>query len=194
MVKPCDVKGSFAMTSGSPIPITARPPGRSTRASSAQATSSSRIEIHGVDGDERVDGTVVQRKFGERAGRKSQPARLDVAAESRPGAPQHFVGDFDAMHAAVVADAIQQELQSHTAAETDVRGDRAARNLRGLHCGGDRPFISPVECTRDEWTQDSVRAAELSGHCGQQPLAYEGHGSIMTITAPADARRWPPPS
>jgi len=33
------------------------------------------------------------------------------------------------MHAAVVADAIQQELNSYTAAETDVRGDRAARNL-----------------------------------------------------------------
>jgi hypothetical protein len=42
--KPCDVKGSRAITSGSPIPNTARPPGRSTRASSAQAASSSEMK------------------------------------------------------------------------------------------------------------------------------------------------------
>jgi hypothetical protein len=62
--------------------------------------------MHGVDGDERVDRLVVQRKRGQRAGRKSQPAGPDVAAESRPGAAQRVVGDFDAMHDAVVAGAV----------------------------------------------------------------------------------------
>jgi hypothetical protein len=37
------------------------------------------------------------------------------------------------MHDAVVADAVQQKLQSDAAAETDIRGDRAARNLRGVN-------------------------------------------------------------
>jgi hypothetical protein len=68
------------------------------------------------------------------------------------------------MHDAGVGDAIQQQLQSDAAAETDVRGDCAARDLRGVSGGGDRPLISPVEYPRDEGTQDPVGPAELPGH------------------------------
>jgi hypothetical protein len=75
------------------------------------------------------------------------------------------------MHDAVIADAIQQELQSEAAAETDVRGDRTAGNLRGVNGGSDRSFVSPIQCSCDERTEDPVWAAELPGHRGQQPLA-----------------------
>jgi hypothetical protein len=49
------------------------------------------------------------------------------------------------MHDAVVADAFQQQLQADSAAETDVRCDRTAPNLRGFNGGGDRPLISPIQ-------------------------------------------------
>jgi hypothetical protein len=75
------------------------------------------------------------------------------------------------VHDAVVADPIQQELQSDTTAETDVRGNAASRSVRRFDGAGDGPLISPIESPRDERTQDPVWAAELSGHRGQQPLA-----------------------
>jgi hypothetical protein len=68
------------------------------------------------------------------------------------------------MYDAVIADAIQQELQSDATAEADVRDHAAALNLRCVNRGGDCLLVAPVECTRDERTQDAVRAAQLASH------------------------------
>jgi hypothetical protein len=94
-----------------------------------------------------------------------------ITSGSRPRAAQHVVGDLDAMHHAVVANTVQEESQPDSAAEADVRDGCAARNLRGLNGRSDHPLISPVQRSCNERTQDSVWAAELPGHRGQQPLA-----------------------
>jgi hypothetical protein len=62
-------------------------------------------------------------------------------------------------------------LQSDPTAEPNVRGNAAPRSVGRFDGAGDGPLIPPVQCTRDEGTQDPVRAAELPGHRRQQPLA-----------------------
>jgi len=94
-----------------------------------------------------------------------------------------------------VSDPTRQELRPDTTAEADVRRNACSRSLGHFDGAGDSPLTSPVESPRDDGTQDHpVWAAELPGHRGRQPLAPRSHGSSMTLTAPADARRWRPPS
>lgn len=136
------VNGSRAITSGSPMPITARPPGRSTRASSAQASSSSVVKytvlmVISASTEPSSNGSSV-REPQDRRGRPDRTSRLNRAA-------QHLVRDLDAMHDAIVADAVQQQLQSDSAAESDVRDGAPARHLRCVNRSRDRPCVSSVE-------------------------------------------------
>ena len=74
------------------------------------------------------------------------------------------------MHDAVVADAVQQQLQSNTAAETDVRGERAARNLRGVNGGraGRPPWTTTACAVTSCIHHDAHRTSRRVAH----PIAF----------------------
>ena len=201
------------MTSGSPMPTTARPPDRSTRASSTQAASRSVMKytvltVMSASTESSSSGSAVSEpdESRSRPARRSESNR-DLARRSmssaismpctRPSSPMR--SSRSRSPAAPPKKKKKKKKKKNDPAGSPSRQpmsatDAAARRRRCVDGGGDRPLIALVECTRDEWTQDPVGAAKLPGHGGQQPITQGRHGSRMPVSAPADAWPLPKPS